>query len=399
VRRRALAALIAAALSSACGHSGATVAGPSARVSRSSALSPTTAERPAAPVDNAALVAIAAGYRTMCKSPGAAVGVRTSDGRTDFAISGRLAAGIALDRRSQFLAGSVTKLFVAAITYELVAAHRLALADTVDRYLPKWPRGNRITVAMLLGHRSGMGDFGNNFGKQLTDLVLADLGRVFTYDDVLDLVRAVPPVALPGTTYHYSNANYIVLGAILQRVTRTTLGRLIDTRIIEPLGLSRTLYGPDDLAAAQRVVFHGLFDVSGTGTPVDIGTFSRAAALTVDPAGAGIFSSLPDLLTFANALFGTNTLINAAARTELARSVSTLTAKDLLLSGRFAIEGHGGASPGAQTIVAYDRTSATTVAVWCNRLDPGANELLASVVAAKKTFALAVARGRRPPRP
>ena len=67
--------------------------------------------------------------------------------------------------------------------------------------------------------------------------------------------------------YHYSNANYIVLGAILQRITHRTLGALIDDRIIRPLHLERTLYGPDDLQRANAITFHGLYDVFGTGTP------------------------------------------------------------------------------------------------------------------------------------
>ena len=386
MRRGAFAASIVV-LAAACSQS--TAASPG-----SSQSSTTRATRtPNARVSQAALDAIADRYRAACKSPGAAVGRRGADGATQFAVSGRFAPDVALDRNSQFLAGSVTKLFVATVAYQLVAAHRLTLDDTVDRYIAEWPRGNRITIAMLLGHRSGMGDFGNDFGMQLRDLVLADLGRVFRYDEVLDLVRAVPPVAAPGTTYHYTNANYIVLGAILQKVGHATLGQLIDTRIIEPLGLTRTLYGPDDLAAANRVVFHGLFDVAGTGTPVDIGGFPRTAALTVDPAGAGLFSSLPDLLTYTHALFATDTLLATRQRDALAGAVSTLTAKDLLLDRSFVIRGHGGTAPGAQTIVAYDRAHDTTVAVWCNRLDPGNYELLPSVVAAKETFELAPISG------
>ena len=234
-----------------------------------------------------------------------------------------------------------------------------------------------------------MGDFGNDFSAALRELVLGDPTRVFTYGEVLDLVRAVPFVAEPGTTYHYTNANSIVLGAILQRVTHRSLGELISTRVAKPLSLHRSLYGPDALRAANKIVFHGLFDVTGSGTPIDIGAFPRAAALTSDPAGAGMFSTLPDLLRFTHALFATDDVLAAGPRARLARSVSTLTAHDLLLDDRFVIHGHGGASPGAQTIVAYDEKSDTTVAVWCNRLDPGENELLPSVIAAKDTFELA----------
>ena len=75
--------------------------------------------------------------------------------------------------------------------------------------------------------------------------------------------------------------------------------------------------------------------------------------------------------------------------------MSTLDASALLLDRRFRIHGHGGVAPGAQTIVAYDAAGATTVAVWCNRLDPGPNELLASVLAAKSVFELAVRTDRR----
>ena len=373
--RRLLAASIVAFVACACGHS--------------NAAAPVPTTNPTAAISQSALDTISQRYRAACHSPGAAIGLRTADGVTHFAVSGRLAPGIALDRDSEFLAGSVTKLFVATVAYQLIADHKLASGATVDQYIPGWPRGNQITIAMLLGHRSGMGDFGNDFGQQLTDLVLHDLTRVFSYTEVLNLVRAVPRVAPPGSTYHYSNANYIVLGAILQRITHATLGQLIDTRIIVPLHLSHTLYGPDNLGAADHILFHGLFDVTGTGHPIDIGTLPRAAALTVDPAGAGLFSSLPDLLTFAHAAFATDALLSPSHRADLARAVGTLTATELLLGKQYVIEGHGGASPGAQTIVAYDAPHATTVAVWCNRLVPGTNELLASVIAARQTFQLA----------
>jgi D-alanyl-D-alanine carboxypeptidase len=316
------------------------------------------------------------------------VGARTSQGTTLFGVSGEFAPGVTLNRNSQFLAGSVTKLFVATIALQLIAEHRLTLDDTVDRYLHGWPRGDRITTAMLLGHRSGMGDFGNDFSQQQSALVLANLERDFTYPEVLDLVRSVPPIAQPGEIYHYSNANYVVLGAILQQITHRTLGVLIDSRILRPLRLNRTVYGPDDLKKANAITFHGLYDVFGTGTPIDIGGFPRNSALTVDPAGAGLFASLPDLLTFTTMLFGSDELLATQQRSELAKVGSTINAKDLLLDRRFAIEGHGGASPGAQTIVAFDSAHGTAVAVWCNRLDPGVDELLPSVVAAKQIFVL-----------
>jgi D-alanyl-D-alanine carboxypeptidase len=340
-------------------------------------------------VDGADLRAVADRYRVACSSPGAGVGLRASDGSERYAVAGELAPQVDITRQSQFLAGSVTKLFVAAIAYQLIASEELARHDTVRKFLPHWPNGDRITIGMLLGHRSGMGDFGNDFSMQLRDLVLSDLTRAYRYEEVLRLVRAIPPVAAPGATYHYSNANTIVLGAILQRITHKTLGDLMQSRIIEPLALTRTIYGPDDLRAANAFEFHGLFDIAGDGMPVDIGDVPRTAALTVDPAGAGLISTVPDLLRVTHALFATDNVLGPRQRSRLAGEVSTLDASALLLDGRFRVEGHGGASPGAQTMVAYDASHDTTVAVWCNRLDPGEQELLPSVLAVKELLELA----------
>lgn len=88
-------------------------------------------------------------------------------------------------------------------------------------------------------------------------------------------------------------------------------------------------------------------------------------------------------------MYDTDVLLDDDGRSGLLDDVSTATTDDLLLVDGFEMHGHGGVSPGAQTMVAYDAAHDTTVAVWCNRLDPGEGELLASVVAAHDVFELA----------
>ena len=341
------------------------------------------------------LAEIAAQAQATCKSEGAVVGMRLADGTEHLAADGRFAPGVPITTNSQCFDGSVTKLYVAALALQLVDKGKLHLDDHVERYLPNWPRGNGITVGMLLSHRSGMGDFANDFGNDLRTLILADPSRVFSYDEVLRLVAARPAIAEPGVEYHYTNADFIVLGAIIQKITHTTLGRTMRTRIFTPLGLHHTIYGPDQLAALAAVTFHGLFDVTGTGTPVDIGGYPRAAAFTIDPAGAGIVTTAPDTLTFIHALYGTNRLLRKASRDFLADHTSTVANRDLLLDKPFDIRGHGGVSPGAQTIAAYDWHSRASVVAWCNRVDLGDSELLASVLAANKVFELVKAHSTR----
>ena len=335
-------------------------------------------------VSQRALDAVAIGYERSCRSPGAVVAVRARGGAERFARAGDFASDVPLSTDSDFFAGSVTKLFVATLAFQLVAAHELALTSRVSTYLPTWPDGRRITVAMLLDHTSGMGDFANDFSPQLRTLVLDDLRRVYGYDEVLALVRAVPRVAAPGATYHYSNANYIVLGAIERRVLGRSLGAAMERRIITPLHLSHTFYAPDDLARLAKVEFHGLFDVFGNGDPIDIAGFPRSAAFTVDPAGSGLVTNASDLLTFLHELYDTSTLVARGDARQLADSVSTVHERDLLLGGGHTISGHGGASPGAQVLAVHDFRTDDDVVVWCNRLDPGAEELLPSVVAVRR---------------
>lgn len=336
-------------------------------------------------VTGAELRAIARDLRAACRSEGAVVGIAGPDGDRQVVASGRFAPGVPLHPGSQYFAGSVTKLLVASVVLQLVDEGELALDDTVDEYLD-WPRDDEITVDQLLSHRSGMGDFGNDFGDDLRELVLADLGRRFTYAEVLDLVADVPRVGEPGDAYHYTNANYIVLGAIVQAVTGGTLGAALDEHIIEPLGLDATFYGPDDLDALDGATFHGLFDVAGDGRPVDIGSFPRTAAFTVDPAGAGLVTDARDTLTFLDAAFASDVLLSPEGRDRLASQVSTLSADDLLLDGSRSIVGHGGTSPGAQVIAARDQAGGTSTVAWCNRLDLGPDELAATVAATRRLF-------------
>ena len=231
-----------------------------------------------------------------------------------------------------------------------------------------------------------MGDFGNDFSKQQADLVLSDLRRDFTYDQVLDLVRAVPPVALPG--------DLSLLECELHRARRDPatdlppkprdIDRLTDRSTPPPRSHP---YGPENLKRANAVIFHGLYDVFGTGTPIDIGGFPRNSALTVDPAGAGMFSTLPDLLTFiANSLNPTGSWLAKSARSWPSRKHHQH--QDLLLDDRFIARTWRCVSRCANHRRVRSVRIGTTVAVWCNRLDPGGEELLPSVEAARKAFEL-----------
>src|ERR1700744_415461 len=63
---------------------------------------------------------------------------------------------------TEYRIGSITKVFTALFIYQLIDTHRVSLTDKLSRYFPDLPNANKITIAQLLGHRSGLANFTNN---------------------------------------------------------------------------------------------------------------------------------------------------------------------------------------------------------------------------------------------
>ncbi len=129
--------------------------------------------------------------------------------------------------------GSVTKQFTAALVLQQVAAGTVALDSPVKRYLPAIADGpGRATIAALLGQTSG----------------IASLDAPLAFES--------------GSGWLYSNANYVLLGTVLQRVTGIAAPALLRQRIAAPLGLASTGY--DTPAFARNVAlgyaWHGAWD-------------------------------------------------------------------------------------------------------------------------------------------
>jgi D-alanyl-D-alanine carboxypeptidase len=161
--------------------------------------------------------------------------------------------------------GSVTKVLTAALVLDAVDRGELTLDTTVDDVLPGLLRdGATVTVRMLLEHTSGLfavgdeGDLAADIGR-LTDPALRaeaqQLAAAFARGE--PVVPSVPLlVALaethdrygpPGTTFHYSNVNYLLLGQALETVAGAPLAALLQQRVVEPLGLAHTaLAAPGD---------------------------------------------------------------------------------------------------------------------------------------------------------
>ncbi|MEG3089371.1 serine hydrolase domain-containing protein [Sphingomonas sp. PB4P5] len=133
--------------------------------------------------------------------------------------------------------GSVGKTFTAALVMMLVERGRLRLNDSVRAHLNGLPEEwQAIKVANLLSHTSGLTDYDS------PDMTRAggpfDIRRDFTEDELVRRVAGMPLEFRPGSRWAYRNANYLLLGALIRRVTGAFYGDMLKREIFGKLGMT-----------------------------------------------------------------------------------------------------------------------------------------------------------------
>lgn len=179
--------------------------------------------------------------------------------------------------------GSVTKQFTAVAVLSLVDSDQVALEDSIGRWFASFPARLRgITVRQLLNQTSGLGRYEGRFM----------LGAPTSMDTVLQVIAAAAPTFAPGEKFGYNNANYAVLGAIIERVSGESWDRFLASRFFQPLGLQQT--NPCELTPADSLV--GYMRAGATPAPRP-----PIPVLMTNAAGA-LCSTVHDLARWAHAL-------------------------------------------------------------------------------------------------
>jgi D-alanyl-D-alanine carboxypeptidase len=169
--------------------------------------------------------------------PGAAV-IVTMNGKPVFRNAYGMAdmeRGTPLRPEFALRVGSITKQFTAAAIMLLVQDGKLALTDDVASYLPAFsPQGRRVTIAHLLTHTSGIRNYTAlpAFGTVIAKETGVDEGMAF--------FRAAAPEFQPGARFSYSNSNYFLLGAVIEKVSGMTYADFMQQRIFTPLQMHST---------------------------------------------------------------------------------------------------------------------------------------------------------------
>ncbi|MFI0960950.1 serine hydrolase domain-containing protein [Streptomyces sp. NPDC021080] len=229
--------------------------------------------------------------------PGAVVGV-FMDGREIYASHGAtsLAHPLPVDENTLFPLASVSKTFTATALMRLVAQGKVDLDAPVRRYVPELRLADeraaaRITVLNLLNHTAGL------------EWNLIDDGRGDrSLAGLVAKLPELPLIAPPGTRASYSQAGYNLAGRIVEKVTGLPFEQAMASLLLEPLGLTDTVYGLAEAMVRKFAVGHNRAEDGELRVARPWNAFKEGAR--GDNPGGGLASSASDLLRWARFQLG-----------------------------------------------------------------------------------------------
>jgi CubicO group peptidase (beta-lactamase class C family) len=124
---------------------------------------------------------------------------------------------------------------------------KLAVSDEITKFIPTYPtKGKKITIENLLTHTSGIKDYIEALWPQR-------MREDFTVEQLINVFKDVPLSFEPGAKLAYSNANYVLLGAIIEKVSGKRYSEFIEENIFKPLGMKHSYYEINQLIVPNRV--------------------------------------------------------------------------------------------------------------------------------------------------
>lgn len=321
--------------------------------------------------------------RAQAAFPGVSVGFVLADGR-----SAGVSCGLAdvenkvpLAPADRLLAGSVGKMFVAAVTLQLVEEGRLALEDRAERWLGKetWfgrlPNAPELTVRSLLNHTAGLPEYYER--KGVAEAIRADVDRDWSPAERLAYVLDTKPLFAVGKGWSYADTNYILVGLIAEKAGGKPLFEQVEERLLKPLKLGGTV-------PSNRRAVPGL--VTGYADPRNpLGFDGRTLTdgkLMMNPqvewAGGGLATTPEDLARWAKQLFEGRVFQKKETLEAMLDGVDTTAGRGGANGPKYGLGvqtrntewgpsyGHGGWFPGYRTEVAYLPDKKVAIAIQFN---------------------------------
>lgn len=201
----------------------------------------------------------------------------------------------------KFRIGSLTKQFTAVLVLLLQQDGKLRIEDPVNEYLTDAPKSwAKITLVELLRHTSGIPEIQRD--PQFRTWAI----RPHTHAEEIAMFRNRPLDFEPGSEFEYSNSNYLLLGAVIERVTGEDYGNFLRKRIFVPLGMNDSGVDKDGLILPNRA--EGYMNNNGRLVP------APSESMSVPWSAGSIYSTTGDLLRWETGLFNGKVLSAASLK-------------------------------------------------------------------------------------
>jgi len=249
---------------------------------------------------------------------------------------GDLGKQVKANEQTLYHIGSISKMFTAVMILQLIDEKKLSLTTKLDSFFTGIPNSDKITMSMMLNHRSGIHNFTDD------SEYASYMEKPMKQEELLAIFEKQTSDFEPDSTASYSNTNYVLLSFIIEKITGNYYDIELQTRICEIAGLINTKVGTNLGGEAVSYEF-----AEGKWNPATVTDMSV-------PRGAGAIVSTPsDLCLFIEALFS-GKLISATSFYEM-KSI-----RDHYGLGIFAVPfngkkgyGHTGGIDGFQSVLVY----------------------------------------------
>jgi CubicO group peptidase (beta-lactamase class C family) len=272
---------------------------------------------------------------------------------------------VPLTTESRFRVGSISKTFTATLIFMAVEEGKLSLDQTVDSFFPDLQKADSITIAMLVGHRSGIHNITND--PEYFDYNTQPQTR----ERMLEIVVEAGSDFSPGSKAQYSNSNYLLLTFILEDTYGRPFDVLLEEKITKPIGLDETYIG-SAIDMSQNECYSYSYD----------GNWNKEEETNMSiPLGAGAVVSTPtELVEFIRALFA-GKLVNEQSLNQMK------DIKDRYGMGLFSFPfgnktsyGHTGGIDGFSSVFGYFPEEDIAFAMTSNGVNYNPNEISIAVL-------------------
>ena len=271
---------------------------------------------------------------------------------------------IANTATTSFQIGSITKLFTEILVLQLVEQKKIGLSDKLGKYIDGFSKeiAENVTIEQLMQHTSGLGDYtqGDDF--------MQTHQSIQSVSDILPLIRKKPLLFEPGTGKQYSNSGYVILSAIIEKITGRSYGAFLKEKIFDVLGMDHSgfnAYTKDVPGKAKGYLSN------------QMGPLEDNLRMHVVGAGdGGIYSTTGDMWKFMNSFISNNKLLSDENKLRILNTplfpVTYASWNEFLQRGKLLL---AGGAPGISAVIGFNMEKKYSLIVLSNYDERTAEEM------------------------